>query len=968
MKRRLLLLMSFILLGCMASFAQNMTVKGTVKDQKGEPLPGVSIKIKGTTLGTSTGVNGDFTISAPGNAVLSLSYVGFSPQEVPVNNRAQINITLKDANTELNEVVVVGYGTQRKKDITGSVAVVKSSDYENRPIVSAAAALQGQAAGVTVSSASGKPGSGLAISVRGNTSINAKNNPLYVVDGIVVENIDFLNPQDIESFSVLKDASSAAIYGSSGANGVVLLTTKKGAAGTSKIGVTAYTGFSNFAKKIPVLNNAEYLALLKDLGQTDPNIATTDWQDEVFGTGKDHNIQLAVSGGAENNRYYVSGGYQKQQGVVAPADYDRYSLRMNFNNKPKKWVDLATNLSFNRSEFVDITDNAGVARGGTILSALTSPPTIGIFTADGRTYSSNPNQPGWENPVASAFGPDQKSIDNRALGNFSADFKILPELTFKSNFGGEYQGSRWDYFLDPYKTDYGRSNNGLGKSSSTSRFVWQWDNTLNYSKITGKHNIQALIGHSMQESDYKYTYDEAKDYPNDAVHTLNAAKTKISQSTTMSQWSRRSYIGRLNYAYNDKYLLTTNIRYDGSSRFPKDNRWGWFPSVSAGWRINNEEFLKSTDIFYDLKLRAGWGKTGNDQIGDYDYFAKFDPNGTGGYNFNTLPKDNLTWEKTDQTNFGLDASILRGRLGVTLEYYIKKTNDLLVDVTPPPSSGFGSQKYNVGSMENKGFEIAVNAIPVDSKSFKWDINGNIAFNKNKVKSLGEYTSNLFKGDVYERGNVIKIEPGHALGSFFGYISEGVDPQTGNIIYTDLDNSGSIDANDRTYIGSAQPDFTYGLTNNLSYKNFSLNVFLQGVQGNDLFNASRIELEGMYDAKNQSTAVLRRWTEQNRNTDIPKADYGVTNNTRASSRFIEDGSYLRLKSVTLNYSFNKSVLQKAGLGRLNVYVTAQNLFTITNYSGFDPEVSVNSPNGPEMGIDYGTYPQARSFIFGVNLDF
>jgi len=270
-----------------------------------------------------------------------------------------------------------------------------------------------------------------------------------VVDGIVVENIDFLNPQDIESFSVLKDASSAAIYGSSGANGVVLLTTKKGASGTSKIGVTAYTGFSNFAKKIPVLNNAEYLALLKDLGKTDPNIATTDWQDEVFGTGKDHNIQLAVSGGAENNRYYVSGGYQKQQGVVAPADYDRYSLRMNFNNKPKKWVDLATNLSFNRSEFVDITDNAGVARGGTILSALTSPPTIGIFTADGRTYSSNPNKPGWENPVAAAFGPDQKSIDNRALGNFSADFKILPELTFKSNFGGEYQGSRWDYFLDP---------------------------------------------------------------------------------------------------------------------------------------------------------------------------------------------------------------------------------------------------------------------------------------------------------------------------------------------------------------------------------------------------------------------------------------------------------------------------------------------------------------------------------------
>ncbi|WP_374163134.1 SusC/RagA family TonB-linked outer membrane protein [Arcticibacter sp. MXS-1] len=962
-----LLVISFVLAWCVVAFAQNITVRGTVKDQKGEALPGVSVKVKGTTQGTSTGVNGDYTLSAPGNATLVVTYIGFKPLEVAVNGRTTVNVTLAESNQQLEEVVVVGYGSQRKKDITGAVSTVKASDYENRPIVSAAAALQGQAAGVNVTSPSGKPGSALAISVRGNTSLNAKNGPLYVVDGIMVENIDFLNPQDIESFSVLKDASSAAIYGSSGANGVVLITTKKGMSGVSKINVTAYTGFSNFPKKIDVLNNSEYLALMTEMGYTDPNAASTDWQEEVFGTGKDHNLQLAVSGGSEGNRYYVSGGYQKQKGVVAPADYDRYSMRLNLDNQPKKWLGLSTNLAFNRSEFVDVTDNAGVARGGTILSALTSPPTIGVFNADGVTYTSNPNKGGWENPVAAAFGPDQKSIDNRVLGNISADFKIGKGLSFKSTFGGEYQGSRWDYFLDPYKTDYGRAQKGLGKSSSTSRFVWQWDNTINYSRVIGKHNIQALAGHSAQESDYKYTYDEAREYPNGYVKTLNAAKTKVSQSTTMSQWSRRSFIGRINYAYNDTYLLTTNVRYDGSSRFSEDERWGWFPSLSAGWRINNEPFLKESGIFYDLKLRAGWGKTGNDGIGDYDYFATFTPNGTGGFNFNNLAKP-LTWEKTDQTNVGLDLSVLGGRLGANLDYYIKKTKDLLVDIVPPQSSGFGAQKYNVGSMENKGFEIAINAIPVDQKSFRWDINGNIAFNRNKVTDLGQYTNNLYYGEVYERGNVIRVEKGQPLGAFYGYISKGVDPSTGDIVYADLDNNGTITAEDRTYIGTAQPDFTYALTNNLRYKNLSLSIFLQGVQGNDLFNASRMELEGLYDSKNQSKDVLRRWTPDNRNTDIPRAAKGNTDNVRASSRFVEDGSYLRLKSVTLNYALGKSLLRRTGLGRVNVYVTGQNLFTITNYKGFDPEVSVNTPNGPGMGIDYGTYPQSRTFIFGVNLDF
>lgn len=953
---------------------QEIRVTGKVTGPNNEPLFGVSVQVKGTSTGTSTNNSGEYSITADENATLKFSYIGYLDKEVAVNGQNVVNVELTPSDRQLDQVVVVGYGAQRRKDITGAVSVVKSTDFENRPIVSAAAGLQGQAAGVNVFASSGKPGWGLTVSVRGNTSLTAKNDPLYVVDGVIVNNIDFINPADIETFSVLKDASSAAIYGASGANGVILITTKKGATGKSKITVNAYTGFSKFAKKVDVLDRDQYLDLIKTMGFTDPNNNNTDWQDVAFGTGKEHNVQVAISGGNAGNRYYVSGGYQKQEGVVAPADYDRYSVRANLENKVKDWLNVSTNLTYLRSEFVDITDNAGGARGGTILSTLSSPPTLGIYKPDG-TYTSNVNQASWENPVAMAYGADQKSIDNRVLGNILADFRIMAGLNFRSNFGIESQSTRWDKFQDPYMTDYGRSVKGVGYTSSTQRFVWLFENTLNYTKQLGDHSLTALVGHTMQESDYKYSYAEGREFPNAFVRTLNAAKLRISLPTTESQWSKRSYLARVNYSYNDRYLITTNLRYDGSSRFPDDKRWGLFPSVAVAWRISNEEFMASNNLFSDLKLRVGWGKTGNDGIGDYDYYGLFAPDGAGGFTFNNLAKDNLTWEKTTQTNVGIDASLLNNRLNITIDGYIKKTNDLLVAILPPPSSGFGSQTYNVGAIENKGVELSVNAVAINNQSLRWNINGNISFNRNKVTSLGGFTSIPY-GDVYERGGAIRVEAGKPLGSFYGYVAEGVDPNTGMIRYADLDKSGSLSDGDRTYIGYAQPDFIYGLTNTLSYKNFELNVFFQGIQGNDIFNASRIETEGMYDSKNQSTKVLRRWTTPGQITDIPRATGGSAGapagfsndyNTFVSSRFVEDGSYMRLKALTLSYKFGNTVLQKWGIGRMSVYVTAQNLFTITNYSGFDPEVSQNNPNGPGMGIDYGTYPQARSFIFGVTAD-
>jgi TonB-linked SusC/RagA family outer membrane protein len=953
---------------------QEIRISGKVTGPGNELLGGVSVQVKGTSTGTSTNNSGEYTVTADEKATLVFSFIGYTDKEVAVNGQNVVNVQLEASNKQLDQVVVVGYGSQRRKDITGAVSVVKASDFDSRPIVSAAAGLQGQAAGVNVFASSGKPGWGLTVSVRGNTSLTASNDPLYVVDGVIVGSIDFLNPQDIESFSVLKDASSAAIYGASGANGVVLITTKKGTSGKSKISVNAYTGFSNFAKKVNVLNSTQYQDLIKEMGYTDPNTNNTDWQDLAFGTGKEQNLQVAVSGGTAGNRYYVSGGYQKQQGVVAPADYDRYSVRVNLENKVKDWLTLTTNISYLRSVFVDVTDNASGARGGTILATLSSPPTLGVYKADG-TYSSNVNQASWENPIAMAFGPEQKSIDNRILGNMAADFRILPGLSFRSNFGIESQSSRWDKFLDPYMTDYGRSVKGVAYSSSTQRFVWLWENTVNYTKNFGDHNFTALVGHTMQESDYKYSYAEGREFPNASVHTLNAAKLRISLPTTMAQWSKRSYLARVNYSYKDKYLLTTNLRYDGSSRFSSDNRWGWFPSAAVAWRISKEDFMATSSLFSDLKLRVGWGKTGNDAIGDYDYYGRFSPDGAGGFTFNNLPKDQLTWEKTSQTNVGIDASFLNNRINVTVDGYLKKTNDLLVAVQPPPSSGFPSQTYNVGSIENKGIEVSVNAQAINS-TVRWNINGNISFNRNKVTSLGEFTQSIPYGGVYERGNAIRVQPGKPLGAFYGYVSEGVDPTTGMMKYADLDKSGGLSDSDRTFIGYAQPDFIYGLTNTVGYKNFELNVFFQGIQGNDIFNASRIETEGMYDSKNQNARVLNRWKSVGQITDVPRATGGSAGvpgfpndyNTAVSSRFVEDGSYLRLKAVTLSYKVGNDRLQRIGFSRLTFYVTAQNLFTITNYSGFDPEVSQNSPNGPGMGIDYGTYPQARSFIFGVSADF
>lgn len=983
--------MSFILLGCMASFAQNITVKGTVKDSKGEPLPGVSIKIKGTTLGTSTGINGDYTISAPGNGTLVITYVGFKTVEASVSNRNTINITLSESNLQLDEVVVVGYGTQRRGDVTTAISSVSTKDIEERPIVQAAQALQGKAAGVQVTQPSGEPGQGLTIRVRGATSVQSGNDPLYVIDGVPTMSARDLNVNDIASIQVLKDASSAAIYGARAANGVVIITTKRGKANTSNITFNAYYGSSNLAKKIDVLSPDQYKALLQEL---DPSLLTnltsnetTDWTKEVFGTGHNQNYQLSFQGGSERSQYFVSGAITKDEGIVKPARYNRYSFRANLDNQIKDWFKISSNFSYSNADIKDVKDNENAGRNAVVLGALGTPPNIGIYTYDdkGRAmFTQNPNKSGWDNPLGAIYGPTQGTLDNRLFGNVAGDLNILKDLKLRSNFGIEYLSHKWDYYLDPIMTTEGRNpgNHGLARSDKSNDFTYLWENTLNYETKWDKNSLSALGGMTIQKHKYNQSYMEGKDFPEDnTVKTLNAANIISAASTSEDEWFLNSYIARVMYNYDSKYLITANFRADGSSKLDKDNQWGYFPSVSAGWRISAEPFFNVKAI-NDLKLRIGWGQNGNvEGLANYaslglNTFSRHEYQNGAPYTGPSInpprkmPNKDLKWETSTQTNIGIDLSMLNSRLTFTADAYIKKTKDLILNVSLPETSGYPEGiDRNSGKIENKGLEFVLSSVNYDRSAFKWNTDFNISFNRNKITDL-ELQALYRYATVEGRDAIVALQEGVSLGSFYGYISEGVNPETGDMMFKDLNGDGEVTPADRTYIGSAQPKFTYGLNNDFTYKNWNFSFLLQGSQGNDAFNASRIETEGMYDSKNQSTEVLRRWTADNRNTDIPRAAFGEVSNSRISSRFVEDASFLRMKSATLTYNFDNSFIKRLKMNRLSVYVTAQNLFTITNYKGFDPELNAFSSNntGAVLGIDYGTYPASRSFILGLNVTF
>jgi TonB-linked SusC/RagA family outer membrane protein len=968
MRKKIALLFVFLLYGVFMAIAQEISIKGEVKDKQGLPLPGVSIQIKGASRGAVTSGNGTFTLSAPADAVLTFSFIGYKTVEQPVANKTLINVTLSDDDNQLNEVVVIGYGTSTKKDITTAVVSISAKDIQNQPVTNPLQAIQGKAAGVQITSQSGKPGSGVSVSIRGNTSITASNSPLYVIDGVTSRNADFLNPNDIESMTILKDASAAAIYGSSGANGVILITTKKGKAGKLQVGFNAFTGFSNLWQQQDVLNTAQYSALMDELGYANIGTQNTDWQDLTFGTGKQHSYQVSLAGGIKGGQYYFSTGYQQDQGTVSPAVLDKYTANFNGTQNLTKWLKLTATASLTSRKSIDVSDNAGVARGGTILSALTTPPNIGIFAENGQ-YAGNPNAGGWENPIANAYAAQNSTRNFRFLGAFSAQVNFTDDFWFKSSVSTNNGNNFYSYFIDPFSTNYGRTERGIYRNNRSYDKVFLNENILNYSKNFGKNSFSATGGMTLQSSDYKLYPYEISRFLDANNNMLPDGTSTLPQLPTFAQWTKRSYLARVTYAYDNKYLFSSNIRADGSSRFAKENRYGYFPSVSAGWRISAENFMSDSKVVNDLKIRGSWGKVGNDEgIGDYAYLALYQPTPQGSFNFTQLENRNISWEKTTQTNIGLDLSMFDSRITFTADAYLKKTNDLLINVPLPQSTGFGSQARNVGSMENKGLEFVLSTRNIDREKFTWTTDLNFSINKNKVTSLGNSLTSINFGGIYERDDAIRVEVGKPLGAFYGYQFTGVNAQTGAAEYADLNGNGSVDAGDRTFIGNAQPKFTYGINNNLNYGPIGLSLFFQGVQGNDIFNASRIELEGLYDSKNQLATVLDRWTTPGQVTNIPKAERSNTNNSRTSSRYVEDGSYLRLKTATLSYNFGEVALSKWKMSKLTVFATSYNLLTFTKYDGFDPEVQQYSGNSPSMGIDYGTYPQARTFLFGVNVGF
>ncbi|SFU41879.1 TonB-linked outer membrane protein, SusC/RagA family [Pustulibacterium marinum] len=967
-----------LLLTSLFSFAQEKEITGTVTESaSGMPIPGANVTVKYTANGVATDFDGKYSITASPTDTLVISYIGFTTQEFLVGNKTTFNVALAENAQALSEVIVVGYGTQKREDITGAVGLVKSEAFDERPNTDLGSLVQGQAAGVKVIKSSGKPSAGFNIRVRGTSSITGSSDPLYVIDGVPTTDTRSLNPSDIESISILKDASSAAIYGAGGANGVVLITTKKGSSEKPVFQFSSYVGVSSVWKTLDVLNAEQYRDLMTEMGKTtdwSQYTNNTDWQNEIFQDAISQNYQLSVSGKQNGTQYYISGGYVNQEGAVRSAEMEKYNFKTNLSKEVTDWLKIGTNINYTVYGDVDVTDNAAVNQGGVLLGVLATPPNIGIYNENG-TFTSNPFQD-WENPYSSTDGSDRGYKNQRLLGNVYTEFRFVKDLKFKSNFGIDYNADRYDYFLDPFRTSYGRATNGIGRYNTNINNYFIWDNTLSYKKQFGDHKIEALAGTVYQKYRWEYSSIERRNFASAEITTPGAGSEIITANAGKSEAANASILARLVYDYKNKYLLTANFRRDGSSKFGPNKKWGNFPSVSVGWRISNESFLENVEELTELKLRAGYGAVGNDNIATYAYLARVGSGGNypiggtaqpGTYPA-TIANYDLQWESSNQLNVGLDLRLFDSKISFSVDGYVKTNDNLLLDAPLPTGTGFSSAIQNVGRVQNKGLEFQLNTTTLQKGDFTWETSANISFNRNEVQDL--VGQELYDGNVAGRGEVSLIREGEALGTFYGYVWGGVDPQTGDVYYIDQNGESTFNptADDRTIIGNANPDFTYSLGNTLSYKNFGLNIFLQGSQGNDIFNATRVNMEGMIDSKNQFTSVLDRWQNPGDVTDIPRVLEGDIRNSLASDRYVEDGSYLRFKAVTLSYNLPKTFLEKVKLTTFKLYVTGENLITITDYSGFDPEVNAFGGSNTVQGVDFGTYPQTRNIIFGMNLTF
>jgi len=964
-------------------------ITGSVHSATGNKgLQGVSIIEANTNNITITNESGNFKIKVKDqNAVLIFRYVGYKTTEVKVGSQKSINIFLEEDIKALDQVIVVGYGTQKKKDLTGAVAVIGSKELEDRPNTQFGNSIEGKAAGVQVVRPSGQPDAGFSIVIRGVSSITSGSDPIYIVDGVQTFNTSEINPADIESISILKDASSAAIYGSSGANGVVLITTKHGKNQKTKVNFSTSVTNSQAWKKLPVLNSTQYEALMNEMGiginWTNFN-ANTNWQDLVFRNALTQNYNLSLTGGDENTQYYMSGSLVNQEGIVINNSVKRATFNLSLDHKVNDFLKVGTNISYDKWNDIHILENN---RNGVIARLLTTTPVIGVWnTSYPNQYATSPVAPvDVENPVAAAYQPQNLLINNRFHGHAYAELSLLPGLKFKSLLGIEHYNSIATSYQNTVQTIYGRAMNGIATEDDKSYDYWVSENTLNYTKKIKDHSFSVLAGFVASRINSREDYLYATGFGgNDAVQTVSGGTVQAVPAVTIVQESKASFIGRITYSYKDRYLLTSNIRRDGSGQFPSLNRWQTFPSFSLGWRLSQEDFMKSASWINDFKIRGGWGLVGNDNASPYAHYGLISVSSsyamggvvTNGYSPTTQQNNDLKWEVTGQTNIGFDLTMFNNRVTITSDYYIKKTTGLLLLVPIPAHVGIPGNiaLENAGSIQNKGFEFQIATKNIVKKDFEWNSDFNFYVNKGKVLDIIGTT--IYSGQIAPSNDYYTaiVKAGLPLGSFYGKFSQGVDPKTGMMKFLQGTSGDSLGV-----IGHAAPKFSYGFTNTFKYKSFSLGIFLQGVEGNQIFNATRILSEAMSIGENQSAAVLNRWQKPGDITSIPKSTQNDLSNVYPSSRFIENGAYLRVKSVTLSYTLPQSVMSKVKVTRASLYVTAENLLTFTKYTGFDPEVSAfsnssasqsnsNTDKNTAPGVDYGTYPQSRDIIVGLKLTF
>ncbi|MGB5818714.1 MAG: TonB-dependent receptor [Saonia sp.] len=968
------------------SFAQTKSVSGTVSDTSGVPLPGASVLIKNSTDGTTTDFDGNFTINVPPDAVLMVSYIGYRTLEIPVGSETEFQIVLEEDTEALAEVVVIGYGTSTKRALTSAVTVLKSADViEDKPFSDVGQSLNGKLAGVQVIEASGSPGASPSIRIRGANSLSASVEPLYIIDGVQVTNTEALNPNDVESISILKDAAASSIYGARAANGVVLITTKRGTKGKSAINFSTFIGEDRVINTLKVLNSQQYIDYLNTarINAGEPPIAdpfnsqfNTDWQRELYAPATLQNYQLSFTGGSEKGSYYLSAGLQDEQGTIETTGFKRYSVRFNQDSDLYSNLKVGNSIALSRTEFNVINDNNRVNQGGVVLSALQTPPIIPIRNEDG-SFAANPFQGGFDNPIALIQGENREFNTSKVIANVYGEYTFPFGLVFRSSFGVDYTESKFNRFADPFSTSNGRANEGLAETSTNLQTVWLWENTLNYKFEPIKDvAMDFLFGTAAQQSKFENTRILGVGFPNGSITNVDAASEILDTDEIISEWSNNSFFLRTNISFLDRYFFSSTVRRDGSSRFGPDNKFAIFPSVSTAWVVSEEDFLKNTSWLNTLKLRYSYGVTGNQEIGDYEWQGLYGLNANYFFNGEVVPgvfpsqveNRNLKWESTEQHNLGLDIGLIDNKVTINIDAYQKNTFDLLIPNPLPASTGFREATQNIGSLTNKGIEIGVNAILLSTDDFSWDINANYTKNENEVTDINGQI--ITGGGVNDQGDVTRIEENQPIGNFFGFVSEGIDPATGDVIFRDLNNDGIIDdENDRTIIGNALPDFSWGATTNIGYKGLQLTAFFQGVEGQDIYNASRFELENQATFKNQSITVLDRWTPNNTNTTIPRAVFGdPSGNGRASSRWVEDGSFIKLRELTLAYTFPKSIIEKLKMTNLKIYVQGRNLYTWTDYTGYDPEVSRDQGNVLSTNIDYGTYPQVKTYIAGLNVTF